>query len=469
MSSRLPPAKRLRRSPTGSSSTNRGGRSSSTSKQRPRDANQLTITSLLLGGGARKPHSRAGGRIGPDTRTVAASSISASKRSPGSKRSEEAIVDLSKDDTPPPAPALKMATGEPPGAEGDERLRDSSPELFSDPAAAGEGVERENYIMADGERSRVERDGWCDINKEKGEDPGNKDVIEIDDSDGGDDESSAASLVREKSPISVASSSRSNTRSPDIDLPPWDGTPLSEIRFGPSTYPVLPPLQSSATHAVLFRPRLKPGQPPTPFPEKFKDIWDSNHVRMPCSSQSVYPVSTNASSASASSGGSSAAKTLVSRWDIINESLRKPIANSYDLEEAILTYNTHYARRWNFYGLHSYFNDHCSEEESRSFFGSVLPRVIDLALSLPSLVTHALPLLKKQLDYSVSLSQQQVACLLANAFLCTFPRRNARGFTSEYANYPSINFNTLFSGSAKVGVSPVTANKLTCIFHYFTR
>ena len=191
---------------------------------------------------------------------------------------------------------------------------------------------------------------------------------------------------------------------------------------------------------------------------------------MPCSSQSVYPVATNTGSASASSGGGSAAnKTLVSRWDIIKESLRKPIANSYDLEEAILMYNTHYARRWNFYGLHSYFNDHCSEEESRSFFGSVLPRVIDLALSLPSLVTHALPLLKKQLDYSVSLSQQQVACLLANAFLCTFPRRNARGFTSEYANYPSINFNTLFSGSAKVGVSPVTANKLTCIFHYFTR
>ena len=66
------------------------------------------------------------------------------------------------------------------------------------------------------------------------------------------------------------------------------------------------------------------------------------------------------------------------------------------------------------------------------------------------------------------LSHQQVACLLANAFLCTFPRQNARGATSEYSNYPSINFNTLFRGSAKdlEGVSPV---KLTRLFHYFTR
>ncbi|KAG7246031.1 hypothetical protein CRUP_020105, partial [Coryphaenoides rupestris] len=36
------------------------------------------------------------------------------------------------------------------------------------------------------------------------------------------------------------------------------------------------------------------------------------------------------------------------------------------------------------------------------------------------------------------MSQEQVASLLANAFFCTFPRRNSR--KSEYGNYPDINF-----------------------------
>ena len=42
-------------------------------------------------------------------------------------------------------------------------------------------------------------------------------------------------------------------RTPLIGIPPilWDS---SEIRFGPSTYPVVPPLKSSATHTVFFRP-----------------------------------------------------------------------------------------------------------------------------------------------------------------------------------------------------------------------
>ena len=462
MSSRLPPSKRARRSPAGKRSTRSPG---SPSKQRL-DANQLTITSLLIK--QAKPTREAG---------TAPSNIS-TKENADSRSSTDVII--VEDCTP----AAKMT--QPDGESRVDRAkrsrsRESSPELFSDPA---ERDGESGGVLGDsGEPGECAEGGRSSGNaaNAKEEVPGNQDVIVIDqDKKEGlplpneksevcyideDDHDSSVSSVRQKSPS--ITTSRSNTRSPEIDIPPWDGTPLSEICFGPSTYPILPPLQSSATHAILFRPRLKPGQPPTPFPDKFKDVWDANHVRMPCSSQSVYPVATT--DTSSATNEASATKTLVPRWDIIKESLKKPIANSYDLEEAILTYNTHYAKRWNFYGLHSYFNDHCSEEEAQSFFGSVLPRVIDLALSLPSLVTHALPLLKKQLDYSVSLSQQQVACLLANAFLCTFPRRNARGATSEYASYPSINFNTLFSGSAKRGVSPVTANKLTCLFHYFTR
>ena len=306
--------------------------------------------------------------------------------------------------------------------------RDCSPELFPSPASEpgpSDGCSRAQHDSKDGKS--------------------------------GADDVEGMGVAVDESPLL---STRSSTRSPEVDLPPFDGAPLSDICFGPSTFPILPPLRSSASHSVLFVPRLKQGEPPKPFPDKFKDVWDGNHVRMPCSTQNLFPVSSPASKEKAED------KTLVSRWDVITQSLRKPIANSYDLEEAILSYNS---RKWSFSSLHSYFSDHCSEDEGDSFFGQVLPRVVDLALSLPDLVTHALPLLKKQQDYSVSLSQQQIACLLANAFLCTFPRRNARGAAAEYSNYPNINFNSLFYGNSKKGVTSVAANKLTCLFHYFTR
>jgi azurin len=44
--------------------------------------------------------------------------------------------------------------------------------------------------------------------------------------------------------------------------------------------------------------------------------------------------------------------------------------------------------------------------------------------------------LKKGKTKSITLSQQQIACLLANAFFCTYPRRNAKGRNSEFSNYP---------------------------------
>jgi len=52
-----------------------------------------------------------------------------------------------------------------------------------------------------------------------------------------------------------------------------------------------------------------------------------------------------------------------------------------------------------------------------------------------------IPLLCQHRCQKVTMSQQQIACLLCNAFFCTFPRRNSRRPDSEYANYPDINFN----------------------------
>lgn len=81
-----------------------------------------------------------------------------------------------------------------------------------------------------------------------------------------------------------------------------------------------------------------------------------------------------------------------------------------------------------------------SEEETDSFFCNLLPKIIKLALKLPNLITSPVPLLKQHSNQSISFSQMQIACLLANAFLCTFPHRNGSTMQSEYSSYPQINF-----------------------------
>lgn len=83
---------------------------------------------------------------------------------------------------------------------------------------------------------------------------------------------------------------------------------------------------------------------------------------------------------------------------------------------------------------------------------------------MPDIIPGAVPLLKHGVSKSISLSQQQVACLLANAFLCTFPRRNAYNRKSEYRNFPSINFNSLYQMR---NAGDQVLEKIKCICNYF--
>ena len=298
-------------------------------------------------------------------------------------------------------------------SQSDHSSREGSPELFSSPLSADAMATADDRPSLSVDRSTSSRD---------------------------------SSKTRSLTPLSDHSS--------ELDVPSWSGLPLNELCFGPSAAPVLPPLLPSATHSILFKPRLRPGSLPQPYPDKFRDVWDQDHVRMPCSSKSQYPVE---------------GEGLVCRWELIKKALGGKIANSHDFERALLSYNSHYAKRWSFKGLHVYFEEICSEEESSAFFDRLLPQIISLALSLPTIVTHAVPLLKKQQYYAITLSQQQVACLLASAFLCTFPRRNSVQRGSEYSSYPFINFNHLFTTNKGKTISSERANKLRCIFHYFTR
>lgn len=105
-----------------------------------------------------------------------------------------------------------------------------------------------------------------------------------------------------------------------------------------------------------------------------------------------------------------------------------------------------------------------SEDGREYFFGFTLPGIVQLALQLPKLIPSAIPLLKSGTNKSVSFSQQQVASLLANAFLCTFPRRNTQKRTSEYRTFPDINFNRLFAATDSCVIE-----KIKCVLHYFQR
>lgn len=140
------------------------------------------------------------------------------------------------------------------------------------------------------------------------------------------------------------------------------------------------------------------------------------------------------------------------------------IRSTYDLEKAIKTYNTRYEAIWDFSTLHELFQQHMHPGEVEEFFDVVLPRIIFQALKLPEYIQCPVPLLKQSQNRSISMSQQQASCLMANAFLCTYPRRNTDKKNSEFSTYPEINFNRLYGCRG-----PSIIQKLKCIINYFKR
>ncbi|XP_039276778.1 poly(ADP-ribose) glycohydrolase isoform X2 [Nilaparvata lugens] len=245
-----------------------------------------------------------------------------------------------------------------------------------------------------------------------------------------------------------SSFNESKSSSSDSESVTWRGVSLKSLRSSkpPNWSPSVCPKEA---HTVLVKVPLK--SIPEPYPDRPVDVWDKDHVRMPCSLHSLSPIS----------------KTeLRKRWELINAAFSKPITSSHQLEAAIHSYNTKYAQRWNFESLHYFFNTTLEEEESEYFFAQVLPQVIKLALALPETVTGAIPLLRRRRTHSITLSQRQIASLLANAFLCTFPRRNTAKSLSEYSSFPDINFNRLFSAG---GRQDNIQEKLKCLINYFRR
>jgi len=242
----------------------------------------------------------------------------------------------------------------------------------------------------------------------------------------------------------------------------WSGVAISNIpRLSssaklPSQYPAPHP---GPTHSVCVQlPVLE--RVPKPHPNSLKDVWDSFHVRLPWSRENLYPVEDK----------NEGKKVLRSRWELIIESLtRQKMSSSFDLEEAILSYNTRYRGKpdWDFAALHTLFTEEFEPEETQAFFDHTLPGMVDILVSSPNILTCPLPLLCAGSAHSITISQYQVLVILVNAFFCTFPRRNAKAGGSEFSSYPSINFNTLYGPCCRRPEAHL--EKLKCLLSYFSR
>ncbi|XP_046737698.1 poly(ADP-ribose) glycohydrolase-like [Diprion similis] len=244
--------------------------------------------------------------------------------------------------------------------------------------------------------------------------------------------------------------------------PEWKGISMDEIQKGFAKYghKQMAPIIPAPRHTVLFTLPLTGQGPPKPYRSQQKDKWAPGYVRMPYSTHSLYP-----------NNHTTGSNGFRQRWEVIQEALLRSFASSHQLEVAILSYNEKYALRWDFSALHYFFSEVIDEDDTELFYDDLLPKIVQLALQLPSLVTSPIPLLKRHTNVTLSLSQLQIGSLLANAFLCTFPRRNSTNPQSEYAMYPEINFNRLFGAYEKERPdrSEAIMEKLKCIFHYFRR
>ncbi|XP_077405960.1 poly(ADP-ribose) glycohydrolase isoform X2 [Vanacampus margaritifer] len=234
----------------------------------------------------------------------------------------------------------------------------------------------------------------------------------------------------------------------------WLGTPIGELRRMPQCGRPLPPLRNvPGVHTVMIRTDFL-GHATVPYPDTFDDTWDDVHVKMPCSSRNLFPVQDEETRELQNK----------SRWELIKQTLTRRIRSTAELKTAILKYCASTAKKWDFTALHLYCTKVLEPAAAEHLFGSLLPKLVQLALRASELCTKPIPLLKRGTSHSISMSQEQVACLLANAFFCTFPRRNSR--RSEYGNYPDINFFRLFEGSSSRKIEKLKT--LMCYFKSVT-
>lgn len=155
------------------------------------------------------------------------------------------------------------------------------------------------------------------------------------------------------------------------------------------------------------------------------------------------------------------------KWDYIQDQLSS-VRTTRDLEIAIKAYNPTFAKSHvssDFTALHYL------SQNNINFESKTLPYIIQIARELPQLLPTSPPLLFSQKMAVLTFDQKQCVSLLANMFLCTFPRRLPRVYKNqtdkyfeenEYSGFPDVHFYTLFMSSKESAVA-----KLHCIAAYF--
>ncbi|KFB34902.1 AGAP000589-PA-like protein [Anopheles sinensis] len=233
-------------------------------------------------------------------------------------------------------------------------------------------------------------------------------------------------------------------------LEPRKDCPLEAIyrHRGPYELPHVDKIQRSERHTVLYELPFQAGVDGCPVPLVSSDgpTNGAARVRLPTSAKCVMR------NADGTSG-------IESRWNLVRRALERPITNARQLEAAILLYNPDYRTRYQFVALHRLF-EQCDESERAAFFRDTLRRMTELALRLTELFRVPIPLLTQRQNHAVSMSQQQAACLLANAFFCTFPQPKS----AQARSFSVANFAALFAGTSQSAVE-----KLKCLCHYFRR
>ncbi|XP_028653864.1 poly(ADP-ribose) glycohydrolase [Erpetoichthys calabaricus] len=241
--------------------------------------------------------------------------------------------------------------------------------------------------------------------------------------------------------------SREPEQSPAVFIGKNIAVGMEEFRRAPKCSMELDSLEFGPKHTVLIDIKaFKTYQELKPV--SGLDIWNTDYVKMPYSEKNIM----------IESGVFTDSKKP--RWEKIKKSLSKlnRIATSKAIEEAIKSYNMKYKDEWHFDALHMFFS-RVDDRNKREYF-SIIERMANLAVNLPLICPKSIPLLKAEEDRIITLSHEQIACLLANAFFCTFPHRNSK--RSEFSNYPDINFNRMFADG-----SEQKRQKLMTILHYF--
>uniref|UniRef100_A0A182N1H3 poly(ADP-ribose) glycohydrolase n=1 Tax=Anopheles dirus TaxID=7168 RepID=A0A182N1H3_9DIPT len=233
---------------------------------------------------------------------------------------------------------------------------------------------------------------------------------------------------------------------------PDRGCPLAAIyhdRADRFELPHAAEIERTERHTVLYELPYEPGgeKPPVPWRGPEEPAPAGVTVRLPMAARCMMR----------NADGTYAVEC---RWTLVGRALARPIGDSRKLEDAIVQYNPDYRARYQFGALHRLFEEQCEPEERDAFFGQTLPRVVALALRLPELFRVPVPVLGQRANHAVSMTQEQAACLLANAFLCTFPQPRA----AVAKSMPGANFAPLFAGTGQSVVE-----KLKCICHYFRR